>query len=760
MAENICPICQRPNDPSAERCWYCQAELTPTEQPTPVNGTDWLNGLREESGQALEPLTPEPSPDSEKPEEVPDWLARIRTREQMERETQASSSMSQPEPPVSEKKEELPDWLKEIKAGYSGKKSDSEQQEPAPESVSPFASTPVDDQKSETVSPGHGDDTDEWLSRLAAWKPTDAENQPINNEHETVDSDAAELETPLTPMETAPEPHFDMDSLAALNQVEFRPFESKRGTGWQKLNADELEAEKQDELEPEEQLSFEDIKPAEEELPPSNFDINALRETIAVQQTNPDFFAEKTQPEVDDELEEEDLAEDDLQDFNLQGNDKTVPSSPEESIFTETNPEPLEDDLVLSPFVPDDLPDWLATAKLEKHEKRSSEPVLEKLDGSALEDSIEKANMPAWLQAVRNPTPNADEMVETRQGEINEEGLLAGISGTLQTPSFGVDIRRPVGYGSTLKVSERQKQSANLFANLVDETLDNNDVDIPKKTRKQRMIWRLVLAVALIFVILVSPSVFAAYIVQPALFPPEVVSVYDQVDAISTDKPVLLAGDFEAAVAGELSWSSQSLLEHLMRRNLNLVVLSSNPSGSTLMTQLIEKAATNVEGYDLTTHVTTLGYLPGGATGVQLLAVNPRAAMPYTHNLDAAWNSNILHSVNLLSDFGALIVLSDKSESSRTWVEQIRPGLGATPLMFVVSAQAAPLLQPYYQSGQISGYVAGFYGSLAYEQMLQQNHRALSHLGAFQSAMLLAAVVILVGGLVTLIRPASAERKG
>ncbi|MHB8087043.1 MAG: hypothetical protein ACYDH2_02225 [Anaerolineaceae bacterium] len=760
MAENICPICQRPNDPSAERCWYCQAELTPTEQPTPVNGTDWLNGLREESGQTLEPLTPEPSPDSEKPEEVPDWLARIRTREQMERETQASSSMSQLEPPVSEKKEELPDWLKEIKAGYSGKKSDSEQQESDPESVSPFTSTPVDDQKSETVSPDHGDDTDEWLSRLAAWKPTDAENQPINNEQETVDSDTAELETPLTPMETAPEPHFDMDSLAALNQVEFRPFESKRGTGWQKLNADELEAEKQDELEPEEQLSFEDIKPAEEELPPSNFDINALRETIAVQQTNPDFFAEKTQPEVDDELEEEDLADDDLQDFNLQGNDKTVPSSPEESIFTETNPEPLEDDLVLSPFVPDDLPDWLATAKLEKHEKRSSEPVLEKLDGSALEDSIEKANMPAWLQAVRNPTPNADEMVETRQGEINEEGLLAGISGTLQTPSFGVDIRRPVGYGSTLKVSERQKQSANLFANLVDETLDNNDVDIPKKTRKQRMIWRLVLAVALIFVILVSPSVFAAYIIQPALFPPELVSVYDQVDAISTDKPVLLAGDFEAAVAGELSWSSQSLLEHLMRRNLNLVVLSSNPSGSTLMTQLIENAAQKVEGYDLTTHVTTLGYLPGGATGVHLLAVNPRAAMPYTHNLDAAWNSNILHSVNLLSDFGALIVLSDKSESSRTWVEQIQPGLGVTPLMFVVSAQAAPLLQPYYQSGQISGYVAGFYGSLAYEQMLQQNSRALSHLGAFQSVMLLAAVVILVGGLVTLIRPASAERKG
>ncbi|MDO9122144.1 MAG: hypothetical protein Q7U31_10185, partial [Anaerolineaceae bacterium] len=187
---------------------------------------------------------------------------------------------------------------------------------------------------------------------------------------------------------------------------------------------------------------------------------------------------------------------------------------------------------------------------------------------------------------------------------------------------------------------------------------------------------------------------------------------------------------------------------------------SSNPSGSTLMTQLIDKAAKNVDGYDLSSHVVTLGYLPGGATGVQLLAGNPRAAMPYTHNLDVAWNSDILNSVNSLSDFSAVIVLSDKSESSRNWVEQIQPGLGATPLLFVVSAQAAPLLQPYYQSGQVSGYVAGFYGSLAYEKMLQQTSGSLSHLGAFQSVMLLVVVIILVGGLVTLIRPASTERKG
>ncbi len=753
MAENICPICQRPNDASAERCWYCQAELTPTEQPTPVNGTDWLNGLREESEQVIEPDStgiPEPVSDAEKPEEVPDWLARIRTREQMEREALARSQESaQPEPPMAEKKEELPDWLKEIKAGYSGKKS--EQEAPAEEPVSPFASSNEVAKPPAASSQEQDDDTDEWLSKLAAWKP-------VEEEAGVVEPDSSEPEISLPPMESAPKPQFDLDSLAALNPSEFRPFEANRGSGWQKLNADELEAEQAAEPQEEKQLSFEDLKPHEEELPPANFDINALRETIAVQQSNPDFFSEKSQPE--EESEEEDLSDEDLQDFDLPVIEKKESTSLDSLIFSDKQPEPSTQDIASSPFMPDDLPDWLATAKLEKHEKRTSEPVSEELDGSVLEGELEKANLPAWLHAARIPTPDAERASGISQTDSSEEGLLAGISGTLQTPSFGVDIRKPVGYGSALKVSERQKQSANIFANLVDETLDQDDVVIPKKTRNLRMIWRLLLAAAFFLIIFLSQSLFAPYVIKPALFPPEVVSAYDQVDAIPADKPVLLTGDFEAAVAGELSWSSQSLLEHLMRRNLKLVILSTNPSGSTLMSQLIENAANNVEGYDLSKNVITLGYLPGGATGVQLLAANPRSAMPYTHNLDAAWNSDMLQSVKSLGDFGALIVLSDKAEGSRTWVEQIQPGLGTTPLMFVVSAQAAPLLQPYYQSGQVSGYVAGFYGSLAYEQLLQQSSGSLSHLGAFQSAMLLAAALILIGGIATLIRPAAVERKG
>lgn len=760
MTDNICPICKRPNDANAERCWYCQADLSQNQQPTPVNGTDWLNGFREESTQSPEPEMPEPDQKIETPEEVPDWLVRIRTREQMEREAQASQNPeTEAEPVVEEKKEEIPDWLKEIKAGYSGKKADAEQEESIQESSSPFTPSPLAESESLSMDQDQSDDTSEWLSRLAAWKPTDEETTPSTEEpvqDGPVVTGSGESES-LT--ENLPEAQFNLDSLTALHQAEFRPYELNRDQGWQTLEPEDPKVDPQVDPQDEQQLSFEDFQPDEEVLPPSNFDLNAMRETILVQHSNPDYFVEKNSG--DGELENEDF-----QDFDLPTEPEPEPEpdpvspSIEDLVFTGEQSASGVDNSNAIPFMPDDLPDWLASAKLETNKEKIGETEFSELDNDGLDAELEKADLPSWLESARISESSASSVDSTLTANLDEEGLFAGIPGTLQTPNFNVDIRKPVGYGTGLKVSERQKKSANLFASMMEETLEDEAIEPLKKPQNFRIIWRLLLAVAFIGVIFLSKNLLNPYVVEPALFPPEVVSLYDQINNISVDKPVLLAGDFEAAVTGELSWSSRSLLENLMRRNIQLVILASTPTGSTLMNQLIENASKNVEGYDVSQRVITLGYLPGGSTGIQLLAANPRSAMPFTHDLDAAWNSEILHDVNAMSDFGALIVMSDKSESSRIWIEQVQPGLENTPLMFVVSAQAAPLLQPYFQSGQISGYVAGFYGSLAYKQMFQQTTGVDDQLSGFQSAMLLAFVIIFVGGLVTMIRPAAPEHKG
>jgi len=151
-------------------------------------------------------------------------------------------------------------------------------------------------------------------------------------------------------------------------------------------------------------------------------------------------------------------------------------------------------------------------------------------------------------------------------------------------------------------------------------------------------------------------------------------------------------------------------------------------------------------------HCNRAGYLAGGATSLQEFALNPKQAASYA--LDStitgvkAWDSQALLGVNSLQDFACLIVLTDNSETGRAWVEQVQSLLPNTPMLMVVSAQAAPVTQPYYESLQVKGMVAGLAGGMTYEQLRQAPGAAHAYWGAFQAGLLVAMLFILIGILI------------
>lgn len=59
-------------------------------------------------------------------------------------------------------------------------------------------------------------------------------------------------------------------------------------------------------------------------------------------------------------------------------------------------------------------------------------------------------------------------------------------------------------------------------------------------------------------------------------------------------------------------------------------------------------------------------------------------------------------------DFDAILILSDNFEGAQTWIEQLTARASETPLGVLATSRSAPLLQPYYASGQIVGVVSGF----------------------------------------------------
>jgi hypothetical protein len=92
-------------------------------------------------------------------------------------------------------------------------------------------------------------------------------------------------------------------------------------------------------------------------------------------------------------------------------------------------------------------------------------------------------------------------------------------------------------------------------------------------------------------------------------------------------------------------------------------------------------------------------------------------------------------------------VLTDNADTGRIWVEQTGSYLGDTPLLMVISAQAEPMLRPYYESGQIKGMVTGLVGGKVYEQSLNRPGLAQRYWDSFSVGILIAETLIVIGAL-------------
>jgi hypothetical protein len=130
--------------------------------------------------------------------------------------------------------------------------------------------------------------------------------------------------------------------------------------------------------------------------------------------------------------------------------------------------------------------------------------------------------------------------------------------------------------------------------------------------------------------------------------------------------------------------------------------------------------------------------------------------MPYSVDQSAAWQTPPLQNVTRLSDFTAIIILTDQVESGRVWIEQSALTRGNALLILVSSAQAGPMFLPYVDSGQVSGMVAGLNGAVGAEQAngghpfieeTQPYGRVRYYWDAYSLGLLVTATIIVLGGM-------------
>ncbi len=404
-----------------------------------------------------------------------------------------------------------------------------------------------------------------------------------------------------------------------------------------------------------------------------------------------------------------------------------------------------------------DMPDWLSNVDDSSSLSSAPTPITNA-------DAIAPGELPSWVQAMRpvdSGIPQASSGSLSSDQTLESRGALAGLQGVLPAVPGFTPTSKPKTYSIKLQASEEQQTHAALLEQILaaeTEPVPLSLFSALAASRGLRWLLAIILFTSLITVLLLRTQIFA--MPNGALVPFEIGGALQVAQSIPDGAPVLVAFDFEPARVGEMESAAAPMFDQmLLLHHPHLTFISTSETGAILTERFISGPLAG-HNYQSGVGYLNLGYLPGGQMGIYTFAQDPRgttefafarnqaAATLFDLSLAPAWTSDPWNGITSLSQFAAFIIVTDNADSAREWIEQTTSTRGTIPVVVISSAQAAPMIQPYYASRQISGLVSGLYGSAIFEQNnAGRPGTARAYWDAYSIGMLLAMVLILGGGL-------------
>lgn len=396
-------------------------------------------------------------------------------------------------------------------------------------------------------------------------------------------------------------------------------------------------------------------------------------------------------------------------------------------------------------------------AWMKKVRESSQDTDAEKQTDHADKPATEEPGETDWLTRVRRargvpetrPEPDAagrsllDWLVALEEERSQASGSDGEITQQIQLehardgndPTQRIKIDRtgigaePVKSGPTLTVSRtEQDQVDQLQATITDENLERI---IPTREANRGIRWQKIAWTVLYVACLLVPLLGGL----PFALPSGPLSTAGQAVAKWAESPpagsdVALVIDYSPGFASEINAVAQPVLEKALPQMESIAIISSSLAGSLLGSDLL----TAVEIHSSLPPVTDLGYVPHEMLGAYGLAT---------------WLSpNIMSPVSSHAQLDVVVILSDSAESAQVWVEQLSAREPALPIYLLVSARAKPLLQPYFDSGQVSGMIGGLSDASNVE-----NAPHAGYLQAYRTGLIVLMGALVLGAAASIIAP-------
>ncbi len=395
----------------------------------------------------------------------------------------------------------------------------------------------------------------------------------------------------------------------------------------------------------------------------------------------------------------------------------------------------------------EDLSGWLASEG-EQEQEVEAFPEGEAGEG----EELSPAQLPGWLEAMR-PVDSVAAPLSLLEADAAVEGAgpLAGLKGVLPAEPDISYVRKPAAHSIKLKVSEEQKSNADLLRQLVEAESDEPAIR-PAPMIRSLYILRIGIAIVLSLAVLIPlfmPGALQIGISASPALTADVLNVNQMVDGLAPGSPVLFAVDYDPGMIGEMDAVTGIVLEHLAQKNIPMALVSTSATGPLQIERLLSEINIKSE-----TATINLGYIPGGPAGLLSFALSPQDVFPRAIDGGSPWNelragqANPLHGVTSVADFSMVIIATEKPDTGRVWIEQVQPHMQGKPMTMLISAQAEPIIRPYYEAvpPKVNGLLSGLASSVVYENLMGKGDGpAHVYWSPFSIGLLVVVGLILIG---------------
>lgn len=229
----------------------------------------------------------------------------------------------------------------------------------------------------------------------------------------------------------------------------------------------------------------------------------------------------------------------------------------------------------------------------------------------------------------------------------------------------------------------------------------------------------------------------------------EASAYFDEIERLSAGDEIIFSFDYEPDTMAELDPMSLATLRHAFRKGLKVVALTNYAGGPGIAERILGMSAAE---YDKTygEDYVFLGYNPDYSATMLRMGESIKATFPTDHYHTPTDQIPLLKDIDRYADIELLVTVT-ASALAEYWVIWAGGNFGQRIITGNTAIQAV-LIYPYFQTGQLAGFLGGLKGAAEYEKLITIEGAAVRGMDAQSVAHLLIVLFIILGNVGFLIQ--------